>query len=92
MTAQAKPKVVNLRPDQGPPATDFEREAVGVLLGHIRSFRSKAGMEPDALVIVTLGEDDEQVYHHHGWMCPDGRTLHHLAYAGALLTSKAILP
>lgn len=84
-----------LRPDQGPPETDFEREAVTALLERIREFRADAGYEPDGLCYVLLARspDGGTLTRRRGWYdtSPDS-TIMRLALSGALLTDAAVNP
>jgi len=87
--------VHTLRPDMAPPETDFEREAVEVLLSNLRRFRDDSGMEPQTVVFITLSADTatEKLGHRVGWFnqAPDGMRMR-FAYAAALLSDKAIAP
>lgn len=84
--------VHNIRPEAGPPATDFEREAVSALLERIREFRADKGQDPDGLFYVLLGRTSGGAGL--GWQVswfdesPDSTTCR-MAMAGALMTSRA---
>ena len=89
MTAEVLP----IRADLAPPTTDFEREAVEVLLAAIRKMREQDGVEPTDLVLVLSGmEGDSTLHHTHSWFCANGEVSKNLAFAATLLAKKVFEP
>lgn len=87
--------VHTLRPDAGPPSTDFEKEAVQAILERIRLFRDEAGHDPDGICYVLLGRSPNggSLTRRVGWYddSPES-TMLRMAMAGALLTATAVDP
>lgn len=86
--------VHTLRPEQGPPETSFEREAVAALLERIREFREETGgRDPDMVAYVLLGSGEDTLTRKCGWMdWSHQSTLCRLTMAGAMLTDAGLRP
>jgi len=90
MSDPAASNVVPISADQGPPSTDFEREAVDVLLSNIRTVRSVAGCEPTTVVLVVLADrEDGGLSSKVGWFNEGAMMPLRLAYAAARLSAQA---
>lgn len=85
--------VVNIREDLAPPTTEFEREAVEVLLSNIRSLRDGSKCEPQRVMFVILGrsDDGQGLAHEVGWFnTEDDGMRTQFAYGAALLQKYAV--
>lgn len=85
--------IINIRDDLAPPTTEFEREAVEVLLSNIRSLRDGSKCEPQRVMFVILGrtEDGQALAHEVGWFnVEDDGMRTHFAYGAALLQKHAV--
>lgn len=85
--------VVNIRDDLAPPTTEFEREAVEVLLSNIRSFRDNTTYDPQRVMFVILGQsrDCKCMAHEVGWFnTEDDGMRAQFAYGAALLQKYAV--
>ena len=83
--------VVALRPDQGPPSTDFEREAVESLLAAIRAFRAENGMDPGGVVSVMAATGDGLLRYRRTYYTPNlASSRMFFAFAAQVISQEAL--
>lgn len=84
-------KIIPFGDGQGPPATDFEREAVDTLLASIRQFRVDAGHDPEVALTFLGAQQSEAVSRRVTWYFPLRTGLvRWMAYASVLWADTAM--